>query len=384
MATIRTSNNPLMLIWAREEVGYNQEQAANAIGVSTETLIKAEGGTHQLTIGQLQKAADVYDFPFGYFYFSKPPKEKSYKPVPDFRIDPNYSGIPHFRLNLEIKKCRERRELYIELASSMGTPISNFKILGKKSQTKIGSHIRKRLGVTEKEISKLNYDKVYAFWKSKIENDGVLVYETQYIPEETGVIGASLYYEQCPVILIRRGGKNATRKLFTMLHEYAHLLLGESAINDEAAFNPEQSNVIGGDIEYRCNQLASEILIPTEVVNKDKYSKFAPEDMMIEIAEDFRITYSTAAVCLRKLGLISNTEMGALLEQRRKAHRETQKSKKQKAGIPRENIMRLDMGKPMFRLVLSAYSSGHLDLYDTSKILHLRVNKIDKLVSGAS
>ena len=51
--------------------------------------------------------------------------------------------------------------------------------------------------------------------------------------------------------------------------------------------------------------------------------------------------------------------------------------------MPRENIMRLDLGRPMFDAVLTAYSDGLLDVFDASKILNLRVKKIDKLVAGA-
>lgn len=105
MPTIRTSNNSKMLTWAREEVGYTLEQAADAIGVSVETLHAAESGEKPLTLNQLRKAAEKFDFPFGYFYLSRPPREKSYKPVPDFRIEPGLAGADHFRLNLEIKKC---------------------------------------------------------------------------------------------------------------------------------------------------------------------------------------------------------------------------------------------------------------------------------------
>jgi len=38
----------------------------------------------------------------------------------------------------------------------------------------------------------------------------------------------------------------------------------------------------------------------------------------------------------------------------------------------------------MFKIVLAAYSIGVLDVFDASTILNLRVNKIDKLITGAS
>ena len=89
-----------MLVWAREEVGYTTEQASVAIGVSVDVLQAAESGARALTLNQLRKAAEQYDFPFGYFYLSNPPYDKSFKPVPDFRVDPGLVGAEHYRLAL--------------------------------------------------------------------------------------------------------------------------------------------------------------------------------------------------------------------------------------------------------------------------------------------
>ena len=62
-------------------------QAAEALGISVENLQAAETGERPLTLNQLRDAAQKYDFPFGYFYLSNPPHNKTFKPVPDFRIE---------------------------------------------------------------------------------------------------------------------------------------------------------------------------------------------------------------------------------------------------------------------------------------------------------
>lgn len=384
MTVIRTSNNPDMLIWARDEVGYSVEQGAEAVGVSIEQLTNAEAGQHQLTLNQLRRASEVYDFPFGYFYLSKPPKEKEYKPVPDYRTDPKYAGISHYRTNLEIKKCRERRSTHLDLAERLDLELSPFQVLQKPKSSSVGTFIRERLNIDPAEIKTLRYEKTYSYWKSKIEDDGVLVYETQYIPKETGIIGASLFYNTLPVIIIRRGEEFNSRKLFTLMHEYAHLLLGESGLNDNDSLTTEPAKT-GEDIEYRCNQLASEILMPSELIDYEKYNVLSPKEMMETLGSDFKVTFSSAAICLKRKGLISQQVLSELLEYRRQEHKNRAKTKKSKeVKIPREIIMKIDMGKPMFNLVLSAYNAGQLDLYDTSKLLHLRAHKIDKLLAGSA
>ena len=382
MAAIRTSNNPDMLIWAREEIGYSAEQAAEAIGISVESLINAESGKGSLTLNQLRKAAEKYNSPFGYFYLSKPPYEKSYEEVPDFRVEPGLHGIDHYRLNLEIKKVRDQRLVFIELASSLEMELNSFQVIHDHFAENIGTTIRERLNILDSEVSSLSFEKVYSYWKSKIEADGVLVYESQYIPDVSGVIGAAIFNDICPIILIKRGGSANARKLFTLLHEYAHLLIGKSAINDDSSQTTVFENSEEQRLEASCNQLAAEILIPSEKINLSDYEGIELVEKMENLASEFRVTYTTAAVCLRRLDLISKSELSKLLDLRRKEHERKKSNKSTEARIPRENIMRLDLGRPMFNVVLRAYSNGALDIFDTSKLLSLRVKKIDKLMSG--
>src|SRR5699024_4139664 len=45
-------------------------------------------------------------------------------------------------------------------------------------------------------------------------------------------------------------------QVFTLLHEFAHLLLGESGVSDLAPNNPHK-------IERFCNRIAAEFLVPS-------------------------------------------------------------------------------------------------------------------------
>lgn len=380
MSTIRASNNSHMLTWAREEVGYTLEQASVATNISTAILSAAEAGEHKLTLNQLRVLAEKYEIPFGYFYLSNPPYKKTFKPLPDFRIEPYFRANNHYRLEYEIKKCRENRDVYINLAQSLNEEIKKFNVINNNS-VNLASDVRERLGISAREISSLTFDESYGYWKSKIENDGVLVYESQYIPDETGVIGVAIFYEQLPIILIKRGPSFNERKLFTLLHEYAHLLLGTSAINDPSSLYVDNVTSPELDIEVACNRLAAEILVPTERIHREAFLHLNVEEKMVLLAKLFKVTYSTAAVCLKRVGLISNAELEHLLELRKQAAERKSREITEPPKIPREIINRLDMGKPFFNVVLNAYTNGLLDVFDTSDLLKLRVSKIDKLVS---
>lgn len=382
MATIRTSSNPAMLGWARKEIGYSVEEAAEAIGISKETLEAAEAGDHKLTLVQLRKVADVFDTPFGYFYLTEIPRENSYKPVPDFRMDPDLIGVSHHRLFLEIKKVRARREIFLDLANEFGRDVTPFRLIQGGDPIATARIARDRLGVTDASVASLAIDQVYSYWKARIEADGVLVYESQYIPKSSGVIGIAIYYQTYPIILIRRGAEVNARKLFTLLHEYAHILLGESAVNDSQAQVVQNENSDQARLETFCNRVAAEILVPSSKVRPDEYSGLSPVEKMERLSGIFKVTYTTAAVCLKRMRIISDPEFLNLLQLRKEAHKKKKQKDSGEVRIPRENLMRLDLGRPMFDAVLSAYAQGRLDVFDAAKILNLRVKKIDGLMAG--
>lgn len=382
MTSIRASNNYQILVLARESVNLSIHQASLAIGISDEKLRLAESGEHTLTLAQLRLAAKAYQIPFGYFYLKKFPEVGKASPIPDLRLVPGNVGVEHHKLNSEIKKCRDRRELFLELAKDLDEPSIKFKTVTSGDFSAIAMRIRTRLGINEEDVSRLNYEDAFSYWKEKIENDGVLVYESQYLPEVTGVIGAAIFYEERPIILVKRGGSSNERKLFTLLHEYAHLLFGKSAINDIASQSIGYLNNIESKLEADCNSLAAEILVPSYKIDIANLEKLSLKEKMERLAQEFRVTYSTAAVCLKRLGLITGSDLAELLDGRNRAFIEKKHSKSGEIRIPREHIMRQDIGKPTFKLVLNAYASGLLNVFDTSSILNLRVKKIDKLVSG--
>ena len=168
------------------------------------------------------------------------------------------------------------------------------------------------------------------------------------------------------------------------MHEYAHLLKSTSAINDARSLTSNENESEIENVEAACNRLAAEILIPTEQVRLSEYHQLSSHEQMVRLAHEFKVTYSTAAVGLKRLGLIDETALTELLELRRKANQKPKTQKGEGVRIPREILMKLDLGRPMFAVVMEAYSSGLLDVFDASKILNLRVKKIDKLMSGAN
>jgi Zn-dependent peptidase ImmA (M78 family) len=104
----------------------------------------------------------------------------------------------------------------------------------------------------------------------RIEGIGVLVMVSGIVGTNTRRVlrpeefrGFALADPMAPLIFIN-GSDTKAAQIFTMIHELAHIWLGESALSD-AAMTARQ----GQEAELWCNQVAAEELVPQAVLRSD-------------------------------------------------------------------------------------------------------------------
>src|SRR5664280_2407889 len=101
-------------------------------------------------------------------------------------------------------------------------------------------------------------------WVAALEESGILVLATSRGGVTTQEMRAlSLYFDSPPVIVVN--GSDAPRgRLFSLLHEYSHVLLHTGGlcdtVSDPAATTTDRR------LEARCNAVAAAILMPRELV----------------------------------------------------------------------------------------------------------------------
>lgn len=75
--------------------------------------------------------------------------------------------------------------------------------------------------------------------------------------------GFALTDPVAPLIFVN-GADTKAAQIFTMVHEFAHIFLGESALSDAAMAKPTSS-----DAELWCNRVAAEALVPMADLHRD-------------------------------------------------------------------------------------------------------------------
>lgn len=106
--------NPPLLVWAREESGYEPEWVAKKLSVKPERLLAWEQGERKPTVRQAQDLAKLYHRPFGVFFLPQPPVlpplAGEYRRLPG--IEP---GVESPELRLAVRVMSQRREITMGL-----------------------------------------------------------------------------------------------------------------------------------------------------------------------------------------------------------------------------------------------------------------------------
>jgi Zn-dependent peptidase ImmA (M78 family) len=224
-------------------------------------------------------------------------------------------------------------------------------------------------------------------WRNRIENLGVLVFQTTRFPSNEAS-GFAIVAETLPVIAVNRNDA-LTRRTFSLLHELAHLMIRVSGVSELATDvnrPPEDQR-----IEVFCNSVAAAALIPRDVLLADARvvvqgtrSEQWSDAEIRDLAYQFGV--SREALLRRLLTLNRTTE--AFYARKRAQFiaefDESQKRKKEKAAesemkrnMPQETVS--NFGRRLVNMLLDNYHQDRMTLSEVSGYLGLKVKHVPRL-----
>jgi Zn-dependent peptidase ImmA (M78 family) len=222
-----------------------------------------------------------------------------------------------------------------------------------------------------------------AGWQQAVEDLGVLVLRTSEV-SMAEMRGFSLGAGAVPVIVLN--ALDAPRgQVFTLAHEFAHLMLHEGGICDLL----EPSAGSARTIETWCNATAGAVLMPAksfldnEVVGPTGRRTW-DEETLSQLSHRYGV--SKEAVLRRLVTLERATwefyltrreEYLAAYEEQREEERARRRSSK--GGPPPHRMAIRDRGKPYVRLVLDAYHRDTISPSSLSNLLGLKLKHIQAL-----
>lgn len=281
---------------------------AKKINVKVEKILAWEKGELKPTFRQAQNFARVTNTPFGFLFLPVPPKETL--PIPDLRT---VGGIHIDGLSTELRDVLEqvlhKQDWYRDYLLSNDEKALPF--IGKynvnSSVADVVNNIRETLGVSIPLRG--TWDEYQRDLIAGAEAAGILVMRSGIVGNNTHrklqvseFRGFAISDNLAPIIFINSSDA-PTARLFTLIHELAHLWLGISGISDNAH---SQGKIAHAKEEKFCNAVAGEFLVPQRLLKKLWCEKDGLVNNLAVLATKFHVSKLVVARRTLDVGFISN------------------------------------------------------------------------------
>lgn len=367
--------NPSLLTWSRERAGLSTEQVAKKLPVKPDRVQEWESGEAKPTFLQAQKWASVAHIPFGFLFLQQPPVEQL--PLPDLRI---VGGIVPQRPSLElldtVRDAIRKQDWYLEYLQQHEHQLLAFvgRFNSRSPVAEVVQDIRRTLGVNP-ESSRLDYDKYSRALIDAAEKAGILVMRsgialgnTHRKLEVSEFRGFAISNAFAPVVFVNSSDA-PTARLFTLLHELAHLWIGSSGVSDGNTAN-------GRDEERFCNAVAGEFLAPEVQFRTLWNAEVNWESNLAPLATRFHISKLAIGRRALDLGFISQAQYSAYYRAILKAFQD----EKGGAGDYYRNANAKNSPR-LSKAVLTEAMSGRMLLREAGHLLGVQPAKLRTLAS---
>jgi len=356
---------PGQLIKARESLGMQPKEVADALGVDVEELINWEKGTSEPHLEYLWNLAELYQRSTDYFLRKVPalPEHLS------FRLERREAMRD---LPPEVRKvivhfdelCRAEAEL--EEALKKPRKILIRRITGDYGPQELADKERRRLGLDEQPIRDL---------RKLLTSQGVRIF-TLPIPDipANELSGLSWWHDAYGPCTLVNSRNNPGRRSFTLAHEYAHLLRAD----------PPTVCAFMLDIpeERFAHQFAAIFLVPaTDLRNSfvemvGPYGTLPTDQDLGRLANRYGVSLEAVGRRLENLELIPRGTTNARIAEWEK--------KPVFYRSRRGPKWRHQLGEEFVSLALDAHSKGHISLSKLAKYFGQDARKTSEFIEEES
>jgi Zn-dependent peptidase ImmA (M78 family)/transcriptional regulator with XRE-family HTH domain len=363
--------NPKLMSWSRRRAGLSEADLAESITVKADKVLAWESGESKPTFRQAQQWASLARVPFGYLFLKEAPKEQL--PLPDLRtVGGAAPAQPSTDLLDTVREVLRKHEWYLDyLKEQEQTPLP---FVGKFSSASVVAEvvadIRSVLGVNAAP-HRQGGEEYFRQLIAGADAAGILVMRSGIVGTNTHrkldvgeFRGFAISDQLAPIVFINIADAPAAR-LFTLIHELAHIWIGSSGISSVTPSSNRRDEVF-------CNAVAGEFLVPAA-----QFTALWREtgDWLAQLPELAAVFHVSALVVARRacdLGFITSeaysqyylSELNAY-----RAHKKAGRGDFYKTASSKNS-------KRFSRAVLTEALSGRLLLRDAGKLLGIQPGKI--------
>lgn len=370
MPTFPTIASSEMIEWARTSTRFSIEEAAKAAKVHPTTLEEWEQGFKSPSYAQLEKLAKVYKRPTFVFFLDAPPDD--FKVVLDRRtLAPNQPTDFSSALTLVIRTAQEKQQLLVSLLDEAEADPVSFptKATRESNAQEIGRELRAWLNITitDQKASR-NANAAWNLWRSRVEDKQIAVFTFAGIELATAR-GFALHHALAPVAAVNNKDTDQA-KIYTLLHECAHLLLGDSSVSNRIAGVAREAG-----IERTCDEAAAEALIPLSdfIAESQRDPRLDNIETVTSLRSRYKCSYSALYLQAYRAGFLTH---GEAMEKIRDMLQSLPPRKKATGPIPQDLTAISRNGNYFSRQILTAYGENTIQPIELSNVLGMKLKHL--------
>jgi Zn-dependent peptidase ImmA (M78 family)/transcriptional regulator with XRE-family HTH domain len=389
--------SPSVLQWARETAGLSVEEAADKIGltpargvVGPDRLRAIEAGHTVPSRPLLVRMAQQYRRPLLTLYLPSPPPKgdrgQDFRTLPSEVSKDTSAFLDALIRDIQVRQDIVRSTLDLEDEATPLSFVASSSIADGVDE--VADRIRDELGFSIQQFrSSRTAEDAFTYLRRLVEQSGIFVLLAGNLGSHHSSIdvdvfrGFAIADKVAPFVVINDQDAS-TAWSFTLLHEAAHIWLGETGISGGYA---------GIELEKFCSDVASELLLQSRELNSVAIARNATSDMIMQaistFAQERRISHSLVAYRLFRLGRIDDVrwrEVNSRLSQLWKQARSDQRARnREREGGPNYYVVRRHrLGGALLAFTERMVRSGALTHTRAAKVLGVKATNLEKLFAS--
>jgi Zn-dependent peptidase ImmA (M78 family) len=380
---------PDVFQWLCNSSGYSFTDISRKIDVS-ERIVKlwCDGSQKPvIPLTKVEQLSEMFKRPLAAFLLTHPPAEPA---LPrDFRRHPDSDKGYSKDLLLVIRKARRIQEIRHELTGNLHLPFGSPLVVRslKDDPEKVAIFERGRSGIRFfGDAPGMTPVRAFETWRAWFESQNIPVLKVKIGDDD--VRGFSLA-DGDPYIIVVNSADAERARLFTLFHEYAHLLLGMPVICNQGEDDLEEY----ADVERWCNHFAGAFLAPRKEIEDDPVIRQSLKTGNFlraagSIKKHYLISKEAGLMRLLTLRKISFDQYHRGRDQLRAeyAQREAEKKQMEKAveeeeggfGVPLDKKCVAEKGAGYVSLVMENVKRGYISNSDALDYLDVKLRHLEK------
>jgi len=369
---------PEVFKWLRESSGWTQEEIAKRIKTGTQNIQNIEMGNKKPTIRQLKELASAFKRPVAAFFLDESIQEKP-KPK-DYRMLPNKMNKFDKKTIYVLRKARRLQVLCKELSRNIDydTKVKIKKVKLLDNPKEIAKKYRSLSELTEEKQRrfKTSYE-LFNYLRDIFEDMNIFVFQYSMPVEDAR---GFVFVDESPYVIVVNSKDRIEARIFSLMHEFGHILLGESAID-----LPDVTLKTRNSIEKWCNEFSSSFLLPSELaitIFESNIDKITHKKLLTSLSNKYKVSKAMILLKMLKLNYIKKEDYENILKIY-KPKIETKKKAKAGGGIPSDKKRLSEVGNKFVSLVANNYDRENITYTDALNYLSIKSRKFDALLSKA-